>query len=93
MKQDSLSEFNPLSNPFSVSLNDVAIGLPVRVKELCGDPAVCQRLREMGFCEYAEICKVAQSEALICRLHKGKIVLSKRLAENILVEAIAQDRN
>lgn len=70
------------------SLDDVAVGQPVRIKELCGDPTVCQRLREMGVCEYAEICKIAQNSALICSLHNGRIVLSKNLAENILVESL-----
>ncbi len=70
------------------NLGDVAVGQSVRIKELCGEPGVCQRLREMGFCEYAEICKVAQGEALICRISSGRVILSERLAENILVESI-----
>ena len=72
------------------SLDNVAVGQPVRVKELCGDPNVCQRLREIGICEFAEICKISQNHALICRLHNERIVLSKQLAENILVESISK---
>lgn len=81
----------PTTTPKNESINrlgDVAVGLPVRIRELCGEPGVCQRLREMGFCEFAEICKVAQGEALICRIANGRVILSERLAENILVESI-----
>ena len=70
------------------TLSDVDVGLPVRVKELRGEPAVCQRLREMGFCEFAEVCKVAQSGAMICRICNSKVILSKRLGKNIVVEAV-----
>ena len=68
------------------NLSDVAIGCPLLIKELKGDPVVCQRLREMGFCERAQIYKVAQSESLICRVCGSKVALSKSLAKNILVE-------
>ncbi len=72
-----------------VSLYDARIGAVLRVKELCGDPGVCHRLREMGFCEYTEICKLSQNGALICRMPSGtRMMLSNRLAKNILVESI-----
>ena len=70
------------------TLHDAEVGKLVRITALQGEPAVCQRLREMGFCELSEICKVAQSSALICRTCGGKVALSKNLAKNILVEKI-----
>ncbi len=70
------------------TLHDIDIGKTVRVKEICADPSVCQRLREMGFCEYIEVCKIAHGGALICRVGSGRMVLSQRLAKNIFVEAI-----
>ncbi len=70
------------------TLCDVSMNLPVRIKALHGEPAVCQRLREMGFCEFAEIRKVAQGSALICHVCGVKVALSKYLAKNILVEKI-----
>ena len=75
-----------MTNVPTNTLHDAAIGKPVRVKAIQGEPAVCQRLREMGFCEYAEVCKVAESGALICRICGSHVVLSKGLAKNILVE-------
>ena len=70
------------------TLHDIDVGRTVRVKEICADPSVCQRLREMGFCEYIEVCKIAHGGALICRVGASRMVLSQRLAKNIFVETI-----
>ena len=76
-------------NPVKVStLCDVSVNLPVRIKALNAEPAVCQRLREMGFCEFAEVRKVSHGSALICRVCGVKVALSKYLAKNIVVETI-----
>ena len=72
----------------SSTLCDVSVNLPVRIKALNAEPAVCQRLREMGFCEFAEVRKVSQGSALICRVCGVKVALSKYLAKNIVVETI-----
>ena len=70
------------------TLHDVSVNLPVRIKALNAEPAVCQRLREMGFCEFAEVRKVSQGSALICRVCGVKVALSRYLAKNIVVETI-----
>ncbi len=75
-------------NDMCHNLYEAKIGQPVRVTALGGDPTVCQRLREMGFCEFAEICKVSHSGALVCHVLNGKVAVSQRLARNIFVEAI-----
>ena len=71
-----------------IPLSDAQIGQPVRVTALGGDPSVCQRLREMGFCEFAEVCKVSHGGALVCHVLNGKVALSQRLAKHIFVESI-----
>lgn len=71
------------------TLGDVEVGSRVRVKELRAEPVVCQRLREMGFCEFAEVCKVLEGGAIICWICDGKVALSKRLAKNIVVEHVS----
>lgn len=71
------------------NLCDAKVNTPMRVKALLhGEPGVCQRLREMGFCEFAEIRKVSQGSALICRVCGVNVALSKYLAKNIIVEPI-----
>ncbi len=72
----------------NINLYDVAVNQRVRVKALSGEAAVCQRLREMGFCEFAEVRKVAQGSALICHVCGVNVALSKYLAKNIFVETI-----
>lgn len=70
------------------TLCDVDVNLPVRVKALNAEPAVCQRLREMGFCEFAEVRKIQHGNALICHVCGVNLILSHYLAKNILVERI-----
>ena len=71
-----------------VNLYDIEINQPVRVKALHGEPAVCQRLREMGFCEFAEVRKLSHGSCLICHVCGVNVALSKYLAKNIVVEKI-----
>lgn len=81
--------FDTASSEITMStLCDVAINRLVRVKALKAEPAVCQRLREMGFCEFAEIRKVSHGSALICHVCGVKVALSQYLAKDILVETI-----
>jgi ferrous iron transport protein A len=55
---------------------------------LDGEPALCQRLREMGFCESAVIEKVSGKRTLLCQLCGTRIALSDRAADHIVVELI-----
>ncbi|MBI5023844.1 MAG: ferrous iron transport protein A [Candidatus Omnitrophica bacterium] len=68
------------------TLNDVGIGQSVRIECLRGEEGVCQRLRELGFCESAVIEKVADNGGLICRVCDARIAISKGLAGNIIVK-------
>lgn len=72
------------------TLHDAKVGARVRITSLEGDPEVCQRLREMGFCELSKVYKVAGSGALVCQTCGSKIALSGHLAKNIIVESIDQ---
>ena len=83
-----MSHKEPAAKKPKNTLCNIKNGLSVRVKELLGEPSMCHRLRELGFCEYAEVCKVAAGEALICHVCGVRVILSKRLAENIVVEAV-----
>lgn len=67
------------------TLRDARNGERVRIECLRGDEGVCRRLREMGFCESATVEKIAESGALICRVCDAKVVLSRKLAQNIIL--------
>jgi ferrous iron transport protein A len=71
-----------------VRLSDLPDGTAGRVCELSGEPEVCVRLREIGFCESAVIEKIAGKRMLICQLCQTRIALSDAAASHILVEPI-----
>ncbi len=56
---------------------------------LRGEDIESHRLREMGFRENAIIEKTADNGAIICRVGDAKVVLSKKLAENIIVKEVS----
>ncbi len=75
------------------TLHDVPIGKSVVIDCLRGEPGTCQRLREMGFCESSVVQKIADSGALICKVCEAKVIISKKLANNIIVRDIcAKDK-
>lgn len=69
----------------SKPLCDVCAGERVLVECLQGDSGECQRLREMGFCENAQVEMIAQNAAFICKVCDSKIIISEGLAQNIIV--------
>lgn len=75
------------------TLKDAPVGASVAIQCLRGESGVCQRLREMGFCESAVVHKVADNGALICKVCDAKLVISKKLAENIIVKDICSKDN
>lgn len=44
------------------------------------------RLLEMGFCESAEVCKVADGSALICNVLGMRVAIGRELGTQILVQ-------
>jgi ferrous iron transport protein A len=69
-------------------LVELPIGATGRVCELQGEAGVCSRLREMGFCESAEIERISGHSTLLCQLCGIRIALSGRAADHIMVELI-----
>jgi ferrous iron transport protein A len=74
--------------PLRMPLTELPVGATGRVCELSGQSDVCQRLREMGFCESAVIEKVSGQKTLLCQLCGTRIALSDRAAQHIMVELI-----
>jgi Fe2+ transport system protein FeoA len=67
-------------------LGNARNGQKVRVARLDAQPTLCHRLREMGFCEDAEVTVVQNSAAMVCLVCGSRICLSHQLAGNILVK-------
>ncbi len=80
----------PLSAPAHalLSLAAVRAGQRVRIREIVSEAATCLRLREMGFCENAEISAVAGGNGMICRVCGVRVALSRQLASCIRVELL-----
>jgi ferrous iron transport protein A len=77
--------------PGGRTLTQVGDGQSVRVECLRGEVSDCQRLREMGFCELAQVKKITGSGALICKVCDTRVVISAELAENIIVGECTPD--
>lgn len=71
-----------------MALTELPVGAPARVCALEGGADLCQRLREIGFCESAVIEKVSGEKTLLCQVCGTRIALSDRAARHIVVEMI-----
>ena len=71
-----------------VRLTELPAGTPAKVSALDGDPNLCARLREIGFCESAVIQRISGERTLLCQVCNTRIALSDRAARHILVERI-----
>ena len=78
-----MSEFT--SNAF-VPLPQIECGKKVRVFKLQAHPALCNRLRELGFCELSEIKILRKAGSLLCQVCGSRVCISQQLAHSILVE-------
>ena len=56
---------------------------------LDGEMVACQRLREMGFCEDAEVKVLANNGSVVCQVCGSKVGLSKQIADRVLVEPVS----
>jgi ferrous iron transport protein A len=70
------------------ALNAVRPGASVRVLKLEGRPEVCNRLREMGFCEDSVVRCLQSGAACICQIQHSRVGLSSQLARQIWVETL-----
>ncbi len=77
-------------NAVSKDLSQAKTSGSLKVECLCGEEGICDRLREMGFCESAVIEKISDSGSLICKVCDTKVILSKELAQKIIVKDICQ---
>src|SRR5258708_39240261 len=70
-------------------LNRVKAGIAVRVRQLCANPELAGRLREIGFCEDRIIKLLTSHSNIICLVCNTRLALSPQLAQAILVEPVS----
>jgi ferrous iron transport protein A len=71
-----------------MSLAELPTGAAGRVCSLNGEADICQRLREMGFCESAVIEKISGRSTLLCQVCGMRVALGEGVAKHITVELI-----
>ena len=74
-----------------LTLSRARCGERLRVLSICPNCPECVRLRELGFCESAEIRKVADGGAMICMLMGMRVAIGRELASHVRVERVAHD--
>ena len=60
----------------------------LKIISLLSSSEACQRLRELGFCEKSEVCKVSDNGTLICNMLGTRVAISRDLGSQILVERV-----
>ena len=76
------------AGPKVCPLSRVQAGTTVCIKQLSTDPALKDRLRELGLCEDQQIKVVACESTFICQVCNARFGISEKLADAILVEAL-----
>src|SRR5688500_3277679 len=71
-----------------MTLTELPSGAAGRVCALNGAAEVCQRLREMGFCESAVVQKISGQTTLLCQVCGMRVALGEGVAKHITVEVI-----
>ena len=70
----------------AMTLSKASASCQLRIRQLEG--GACQRLREIGFCEEVEICKLSDGRNMICSVCGTRLALSKKLGDQVFVEEI-----
>ncbi len=70
----------------AMTLSKASAGCQLRIRHLAG--SACKRLREIGFCEELEICKLSDGRNMICSVCGTRLALSKKLGDQVLVEMV-----
>ena len=73
-------------------LSHVEAGTVVCIKHLNATPDVSNRLREMGLGEEQHIRLVSHATNIICQVCNARLGISKKLAEQIMVQPMAGSR-
>ncbi|MDX2080662.1 MAG: FeoA family protein [Terrimicrobiaceae bacterium] len=70
-------------------LSTARCGERLRVRGLRENCAFAGRLRELGFCDSVEVCKIADHGVCLCQVLGSRVALARELANDVLVERVA----
>jgi len=80
------------AGPKVCPLSRVQAGTTVCIKHLSIAPEMRERLRELGLCEDQQIKVLACESTFICQVCNARFGISEKLADAILVEAVADSK-
>ena len=69
-------------------LSQVRAGVSMRIKQLCADPGVQSRLREIGLVEGQVVKLITSQTNFICQVCNARLAIILQLARLILVEPV-----
>jgi ferrous iron transport protein A len=72
-----------------LSLSEARCGERLRVVGVRPSSKSYVRLKELGFCESAVVCKVTNGSALICQVCGVRLAIGRDLGADVLVEHLA----
>ncbi|MGB0774771.1 MAG: FeoA family protein [Akkermansiaceae bacterium] len=73
----------------AMTLSKAQAGCQLRIRQLSqDDTSTCRKLREIGFCEEMEICKISNGRNMVCSVCGTRLVLNQKLADKVLVEMV-----
>lgn len=75
--------------PKLLSLCDAYCGDRLRIVQVPQASEQATRLRELGFCERAEVTKLADGSALLCVVCGVRLAIGRDLGASILVQKVA----
>jgi len=70
----------------AMTLSQAKAGCQLRICKLEGKG--CRRLREIGFCEQMQICKLSNGRNMLCSMCGTKLAVSRKLGEQVMVEIV-----
>lgn len=73
------------------NLSSARCGERLRITEVGEECGSAGRLRELGFCESAEICKVSDGRNCLCLLMGSRVAIARDLARGVRVEKISSE--
>jgi ferrous iron transport protein A len=92
VKQEPLRDIKIIegccAGPEVCPLTRVKAGSVVSIRSLSTTPEMCDRLRELGFCEDQKIKLLARDSSYICQVCNARLGISPRLAEAIMVQPV-----
>lgn len=88
MTTADIREHCPIPASTRHTLAQARVGQRLRITDVRRDIEAALRLRELGFCESAEVCKVADHAACICLLMGTRVAIGRDLAAHIFVEQV-----